>query len=58
MAVSSRYNLFISERVSFIFNRKHKLHQAAAAVYQLAPRLLRNSTRQTEDISSSTMTIR
>ncbi|XP_071553463.1 MAP/microtubule affinity-regulating kinase 3-like [Temnothorax nylanderi] len=38
--------------------KEHKLQQAAAAVYQLAPRLLRNSTCRTEDISSSTMTIR
>ncbi|XP_077265297.1 MAP/microtubule affinity-regulating kinase 3-like [Temnothorax americanus] len=38
--------------------KEHKLQQATAAVYQLAPRLLRNSTCRTEDISSSTMTIR
>ncbi|XP_036140317.1 MAP/microtubule affinity-regulating kinase 3 [Monomorium pharaonis] len=38
--------------------KKHKLHQAAAAVYQLAPQLPQNSTRRIEDISSSSMTIR
>ncbi|KAL6256371.1 hypothetical protein P5V15_012486 [Pogonomyrmex californicus] len=34
--------------------KKHKLHQAAAATYQLAPRLLQNFTCRTEDISSTT----
>ncbi|XP_039314874.1 MAP/microtubule affinity-regulating kinase 3 isoform X2 [Solenopsis invicta] len=38
--------------------KEHKLYQAAAAVYQSAPRLLRSSTRRTEDVSSSTMIIR
>ncbi|XP_011872293.1 PREDICTED: MAP/microtubule affinity-regulating kinase 4-like isoform X2 [Vollenhovia emeryi] len=38
--------------------KEHKLHQAAAAAYRLAPRLLRNSTCRTEGVSSSTMAIR
>ncbi|XP_011688993.1 PREDICTED: MAP/microtubule affinity-regulating kinase 3-like [Wasmannia auropunctata] len=38
--------------------KEHKLQQAAAAVYHLVPRLLRNSTCRTEDISSSATTIR
>jgi len=50
-----RYYLFISEHVSFYFYRKHKLHQAAAAVYHLAPRLLRNSICRSEDSSSTTI---
>ncbi|EGI66864.1 MAP/microtubule affinity-regulating kinase 3 [Acromyrmex echinatior] len=37
--------------------KKHKLYQAST-VYHLPPRLLRNSMCQTEDISSSTTTIR
>ncbi|XP_029163479.1 hormonally up-regulated neu tumor-associated kinase homolog B-like [Nylanderia fulva] len=38
--------------------KMHKLHQTTTAAYQLTSRLLRNSTCQIENVSSSTMSIR